>query len=530
MRVIFRYLMAILICCACLPASSVILAQSNACPPRPQPGTEVSNPLNLTSSGGVLSVALSMHKFIDTQGITHYCLNYDTANPVVEAPTLRLNPGDELDLSEKDDLPAEPSDAMQQSMEPVIAPQNNTDCQGGQITAATTNMHFHGLNVAPTCHSDDVITTLLQPGQPAFKWRVKIPENEPLGLNWYHPHAHGYTNIQVGGGASGAIIIQGIEKVRPEVSGLPERVLIIRQQSPPSGLPQLTLNFQPALAPAKPSPVIVMAVGSQEFWRVANASTGAFLNLQIWCGTTPQILQLIAIDGVPLTTPQSVATVSLPPAGRGEFIVQAPVAGESASFQNLGTDTGPQGIPNPAQEMAVITTGGTPNLPLMPRGTGSPQGSAPQRFANMMVLIPTAKRNLYFSQSAGGTHGPTRFYLTVDGQRPHVFTSNEPPAIETQVGAVEDWTIENRTQEDHAFHIHQIHFTVLDIKGQPVTTPYVADTVTVPYWTGTGPYPSVKLRMDFRDPNIAGTFVYHCHILFHEDSGMMAKIKVDPAN
>jgi FtsP/CotA-like multicopper oxidase with cupredoxin domain len=97
------------------------------------------------------------------------------------------------------------------------------------------------------------------------------------------------------------------------------------------------------------------------------------------------------------------------------------------------------------------------------------------------------------------------------------------------VGAVEDWTIENRSEEDHAFHIHQIHFTVLEINGQPVPAPYLSDTVTVPYWTGTGPYPSVKLRMDFRDASIAGTFVYHCHILFHEDNGMMAKIKLESA-
>jgi len=54
------------------------------------------------------------------------------------------------------------------------------------------------------------------------------------------------------------------------------------------------------------------------------------------------------------------------------------------------------------------------------------------------------------------------------------------------------------------------------------------DTVNVHFWEGKGPYHSVTLRMDFRDPNIAGTFVYHCHVLAHEDSGMMAKIQVDP--
>jgi FtsP/CotA-like multicopper oxidase with cupredoxin domain len=54
----------------------------------------------------------------------------------------------------------------------------------------------------------------------------------------------------------------------------------------------------------------------------------------------------------------------------------------------------------------------------------------------------------------------------------------------------------------------------------------LVDTVTIPPWTGTGPYPNVTMRMDFRDPNIAGRFVYHCHILDHEDGGMMATIVV----
>ena len=64
--------------------------------------------------------------------------------------------------------------------------------------------------------------------------------------------------------------------------------------------------------------------------------------------------------------------------------------------------------------------------------------------------------------------------------------------------------------------------------GKPVDDPTLRDTIDVPYWSGDGPYHSVKLRMDFRDPNIAGSFVYHCHILDHEDGGMMATIVVNP--
>ena len=107
---------------------------------------------------------------------------------------------------------------------------------------------------------------------------------------------------------------------------------------------------------------------------------------------------------------------------------------------------------------------------------------------------------------------------------------DDPPAIVTNTGSVEDWTVENRAGEAHTFHIHQVHFLVMAINGVPVPNPYLADTITIPNWSGSGPYPKVTLRMDFRDPNIAGTFVYHCHILDHEDGGMMSKIQVNQAN
>src|SRR4029078_3916347 len=87
----------------------------------------------------------------------------------------------------------------------------------------------------------------------------------------------------------------------------------------------------------------------------------------------------------------------------------------------------------------------------------------------------------------------------------------------------------NRSNENHEFHIHQIHFLLMERNGKPVTAAerQILDTVDLPYWSGTGPYPSIKVRMDFRGPDI-GDFVYHCHILDHEDGGMMAIIRVLP--
>jgi FtsP/CotA-like multicopper oxidase with cupredoxin domain len=103
------------------------------------------------------------------------------------------------------------------------------------------------------------------------------------------------------------------------------------------------------------------------------------------------------------------------------------------------------------------------------------------------------------------------------------------PNIVAKQGTVEDWIIENRSSELHAFHIHQLHFILMDSGGRPVNEPYLRDTVNVPYYNGRGlEYPSVRLRMDFRDPNTVGDFPYHCHLLEHEDAGMMGVIRVEP--
>ena len=114
------------------------------------------------------------------------------------------------------------------------------------------------------------------------------------------------------------------------------------------------------------------------------------------------------------------------------------------------------------------------------------------------------------------------------GPEAEAILAHQAPVITTNVGAVEDWTITNRALETHAFHMHQIHFLLLEVDGKPVAHQDMRDTIEVPYWTGSGPYHSVKVRMDFRDPTIAGTFVFHCHILLHEDLGMMHKIQVNP--
>jgi FtsP/CotA-like multicopper oxidase with cupredoxin domain len=144
-------------------------------------------------------------------------------------------------------------------------------------------------------------------------------------------------------------------------------------------------------------------------------------------------------------------------------------------------------------------------------------------FAGLASAKPTAQRNLFFSEN------DVDFFITVQGATLVVFDANNPPAIITHQGAVEDWTIENQTGEVHEFHQHQIHFLLLERNGVPVRPEQqqFLDTAQVDFWNGSGPFPSIKVRMDFRGMDV-GDFVYHCHILEHEDGGMMAIIRVLP--
>jgi FtsP/CotA-like multicopper oxidase with cupredoxin domain len=270
-----------------------------------------------------------------------------------------------------------------------------------------------------------------------------------------------------------------------------------------------------------------MRPGEKQFWRVANATNQDFLPLQVQVNGQALPLQLIALDGYPLAQIRTQDTILLPPAGRAEFIVQAPGAGANAAFYTNDYSTGPTGNPDLQQSLAAIQVSNNAVSAHVLKAT-APTSTDNFKFSDAVGQPATTERNLFFSEEFGGTSGPIQFYITVDGQKQKVFEGNEKPVITTKVGAIEDWTVENRALETHAFHIHQIHFQVLEVDGKPVTNKDMHDTIEIPFWEGKGPFHKVKLRMDFRDPTTAGTFVFHCHILLHEDLGMMHKILVEP--
>jgi FtsP/CotA-like multicopper oxidase with cupredoxin domain len=441
------------------------------------------------------------------------------------------------------------------------------------MTATSTNLHFHGLSVPAVCHQDDVLHTSIQPDDAPFEYRLRIPANEPPGLYWYHPHIHGFSKTQVLGGASGALIVEGIERANGALAGLPERVLVIRDQdllnpgsAPAKSEPvvpkmlidrdgdsanngtgfgepakDLSVNFVPVPYPDYPPASIRMRPSERQLWRVVNACAITYLNLALLFKRAPQQLGIVAIDGVPIDANGSPSSalqwsdhIGVPPGGRVEFIVTAPPEAVPGLLVTRTVDTGQGGENDPNRALVSITSAaGAPE----PRSI-LPIASAPQAAAPLPWLAdvqPARVRKLYFSEKLedpGNPNSATSFYLTVEGQAPAAFDpASSTPNIVARQGEVEDWIIENRSTELHAFHIHQLHFLLMEWSGIAVNEPFLRDTVNVPYFNGKAlQYPSVRLRMDFRDPNTIGTFVYHCHLLEHEDGGMMGLIRVEPAS
>jgi FtsP/CotA-like multicopper oxidase with cupredoxin domain len=215
-----------------------------------------------------------------------------------------------------------------------------------------------------------------------------------------------------------------------------------------------------------------------------------------------------------------------------EFILQGPPEGQTGLLVTRTVDTGPGGENDPNRALAKIVASGNAREPQSTLQRASEPLPAPSE-SWLGDVAPVRVRHLYFSEKLADPNDPTsaiEFYLTVDGQTPKMFDMNSDiPNIVAQQGTVEDWIIENRSSELHAFHIHQLHFLLLQYMGLNVQENFLRDTVNVPYFNGrTLAYPSIRVRMDFRDPNTIGMFPYHCHLLEHEDKGMMGTIRVVP--
>jgi FtsP/CotA-like multicopper oxidase with cupredoxin domain len=216
-----------------------------------------------------------------------------------------------------------------------------------------------------------------------------------------------------------------------------------------------------------------------------------------------------------------------------EFVLNGPPEGVAASLVTRGVDTGPLGENDPRRALAILQISADAPMTRAVLDANPPSLGA-AKSVWLGNVVPVRKRKLYFSEkqeNPSDPNSPTTFFVTVEGQTPKAFDPGSmAPNMVARQGTVEEWIIENRTQEFHAFHIHGIHFLMTEWNGRKTDEPFLRDTVNIEYWDGKSlKYPSVTLRMDFRGANSAGILPYHCHLLEHQDGGMMGLLKLEPA-
>ncbi len=479
-----------------IAAASVVLCSLGMT--RKPPGM-LSTPPELRAKNHTLS--LTLHAAIASDGKNSFYFN---GQP--NAPTLRMSPGDQLKITYINDLPLKPRESCS------IPPCHDM-----------TNLHFHGLTVSPDAPQDDVLDMMAMPGQ-SLSYTVQIPKDHPPGLYWYHTHPHGESYRQVLDGMSGALVIEGIESYFPALAGLPERVLVVRGRSvgndPKStdlkervelssyvcgGEPETPHEIMTVNASVRPQ--IEIAPGERQFWRLVNASADRYVDVEL----EGQKFEIVAMDGEPIAhhdpnhRTRIADHVLLPPAGRLEAIVTGPAAGTPRRLISRCVDTGPDGDPNPSMVLSDVVP-------------HSAADSTPK------ISQSSLKPDLKTLDLAAEEKAPPRFIVTFTEDKSGFYINREKfaldaaPMVRAKVGAYQHWKIVNATGELHPMHIHQVHFLAYAENGRPIADPLWLDTVNVPYGG------SVDVIMDFTDPVIKGMSVFHCHLLNHEDKGMMAKI------
>jgi FtsP/CotA-like multicopper oxidase with cupredoxin domain len=474
------------------------------------PGAPFVEPEVRRSAKGELNTTLRMrYAYRDLGGYRLYLRTYEGASP---GPTLRLKPGDVLRIKLINDMPPNRD----------LAPVDHSLPHDFN----TTNLHAHGLHVSPSGISDNVMR-IMEPGQ-SYDIEIAIPSDHIPGTNWYHPHAHGSADVQIASGAVGALIIEGDFADVPEIAAAQERLLVLTEavfdrfgmvEDFATLFPETAARFFAVNGVREPT--ISMRPGEVQRWRILHAGwqDDLFLDLE---GHT---LNSIARDGIPLPRMgQSVPITPDQPTGYPNAMLMAPgqridvlvQAGQPGTYA-LRAVPYDQGYPSPTGPIARLVIEGDP-LPM-----------------NLPAELPAPLEKLIGDEEITGTRvlrfgetridGPTEFWrtfrFTVDGK------TFDPDRVDQRVrlGAVEEWTIINdqpNDPDDHVFHIHTNDMLLTKINGEALAEPIWLDTAILPR-NG-----SITFRSRFVD--FTGKFMLHCHMMNHEDLGMMQVVEVYAAD
>jgi len=410
-------------------------------------------------------------------------------------PCLRLSPGDRMDLTVHNGVPV-----------PI-------------------NTHFHGFWVDPSGDADNVFIEA-RPGG-SLRSRFHLPRAHPSGLFWYHPHVHGYTNESVWSGLSGPIIVNGGVEALPQYRGCRERLLVFKgfaldpAASTPTMLPVDSASADLVIMTVNGvvNPTMALRPGETQTWRMGNMGNDGFLRIAL----DDHRFTVLATDGHPVFETWTTKEVTLAPGARVEVAVTGAKDPGSYSLRTLGYDNGRYGRWS-AQVLATVVVEGKPGVP----------ARAPKAITARPAWLeeqPAKRRTFTLSESFTPATGPL-FYINGE-----VFSHEDiHDPFEVEVDTVEEWVVRNDPSraeggvlEGHPFHIHVNHFAIV---GRGRWDPATGKALTYRKVKPRGledteqvlPAEYVVLKMKFR--RFTGKTVFHCHILFHEDMGMMGAFRI----
>lgn len=496
-----------------------------------------------------------------------YRLHLRSYNRGLVGPTIRFSAGETLNVRLHNQLPVEGGHCRQDH-----DPADPGHDMSIPSCFNTTNLHTHGLHISPSGKSDNVLLAI-RPGRHAknpFDYRFDIlPATGPDGLSgaaantghhypgtfWYHAHHHGTTSVQLASGMAGALILEGDIDRYPGVEGAHERIFVLQQlawdrEGEVKSFNDILRNWRgdppnqpdgPAGPPkhttinGKVKPRIHLRPGQVERWRLIDAGIFEMVPL-VLVSRTGRIVPLhqIAIDGITLKKVRRRSLVEMGPGYRTDVMVQAPaqegeylLLKQTSPFRLAAGELSEEVLQaspslDDRQVLAVIDVA-EEGLPcerdpscfstLIPHGAPLPWPRAMLPDITAEEVARSRRRQAVFSADRSGPP-PPKFLINGrewDGSRVH-------PDFQLALGQAEQWRLGNtdtRTRQAHPFHIHVNAFQMLDANGQPAEW---RDTIIVPS--------GKTLQMRTRYERFTGRFVLHCHILTHEDLGMMQLVEI----
>ena len=466
-----------------------------------------SEPEVRTSENGVLETTLKgSYGEVEIDGETVETMNFEGSVP---APTLAVCPGDKLIVHFENDLGDTPA-SWNRSEAEKLPGEHDLPQHEGQLS----NLHTHGFHVSPKGNSDNVLLSF-KPGED-FTYEYEIPEDHPPGMYWYHPHRHGFVEPQIYAGMYGAIYVQGGLDETEGIEQFPTRTMEIMSMQVEDGavVPVQVSKTQksPYYLNGQLEPDLEIGPGEIQRWRILNADDNAIVNLEL----EGHEFYVLANDGNTLTSVSPQRNLLMGPGERREVLVQG---GEDGSYQLKSLEFSQfQGGSVPESTVATLDVTGDEVDDELP---ADPLLSDQEDLRT--AKVDQEHRIVYSEEPLPG--GLTEFQINGRPFNPDVVNET------MKLGEVNQWLLINATSEWHTFHIHINDFQVTaykpgNIKDVSQFRPQDVfsrdidpeDTVKMP--------PGSGIVMRTRPTDFTGKFVFHCHMVNHEDRGMMGIVRV----